>query len=1001
MPTNLDKKFESEKEKLNPAQLKAVEAIEGPVMVVAGPGTGKTQILTFRIANILAKTDTSPENILAITFTESGAANMRSRLSSIIGSAAYRVNIHTFHGFAEHIIKSYPEYFPKIIGSFAISDVDKISLLENIVDKSTLSLLKPFGDKYHYVRYISSSISELKREGISAHKFASLVEKEEKNFDSILDKYHEKGAHKGKMKGVYVDLQKMIEKNKDLSLVYLSYEEELSLAKKYDFEDMLLSLLGALEENENLLMILGENYQYVLVDEHQDSNNAQNSIIEKLLSFHESPNIFVVGDDKQAIFRFQGASIENFYYFKEKYKNATLINLSINYRSSQTILDSASSVLPQEESLKSHNSYEEKPISLYALSSEDVEGYFVASDIKEKIDQGINPEEIAVLYRNNRDSEIFAKYLGKLGIKYKIESDQDLFSQSDVKKFLIILRAIDSFGDNEALAEALHVDVFGLSPLSIHKFIYGASHKKKISFWDVLEDPDKHLKSLNISNAKDMSSILQKFSSWKTFSQNNDLLSTLEVVFKDSGILDDILSSTDSHERLAQISAFFDEAKKIISSKNDASLRDLFRYLETVKEHGLMIKRKNQNNLPGCVRLMTAHKSKGLEFEVVYITKCYSGNWGDKREVNKLKLLPSVYLFTKKDEVDDASNLFDDERRLFYVALTRAKKEVVISYSILSDTGRDLLPSSYVADIDNTLISLKDSKDTEEKYISQFGELVSSKEEVNSSNILDPEFLSYMLDKRGLSATALNNYLTCPWKFFYENLLRIPHAQSKHQVFGSAVHNALEDFFNTVKNEDVGKDYLQKSFTMHLHELSVRKDDIEELESRGVEMLGAWFDNYKDSFHTNVINEYRINGVVLDNKVRLTGVLDKLEFIDDHEVKVVDYKTGYPKTRNDIMGKNKGSDGAYYRQLIFYKLLLNEFAEGKYSMQSGILDFIQPDEKGKFHKEEFIIEDEEVKELKDLIINVVSEIQNAVFAGKNCDDPDCKYCKLKDMIKTS
>ena len=453
--------FEERYQSLNKQQKMAVDAIEGPVMVIAGPGTGKTSILTLRIANILKKTDTEPDNILALTFTESGAYSMRKKLADIIGSSAYKVNIYTFHGFCNDIIKNYPEEFPRIIGANNITDIDQIKILEEIIDSTKLEILKPYGDVYHYVRSIISEINNIKQENIAPSDLAKRIQKQKKDFDMIPDLYHEKGQYKGRMKGVYEKLKDTIEKNEEFQKVYEKYEKALEAKRLYDYQDMILEVIKALESNKELLLQLQEKYQYVLADEHQDANNSQNKILELISGFHENPNIFIVGDEKQAIFRFQGASLENFLYFKKMYPSAELIQLEENYRSSQAILDASHSLIEKNKGgkeyrvkLKANSSHKNIPLNLYEFEKTKNELHFIAENIKQKIESGINPDEIAVLYRENRDAPAIARTLLKLGVPFTIESDQELFSDNEIVKIILLLRAVNDLGNDEALVQS-------------------------------------------------------------------------------------------------------------------------------------------------------------------------------------------------------------------------------------------------------------------------------------------------------------------------------------------------------------------------------------------------------------------------------------------------------------------------------------------------------------------------------------------------------------------
>ncbi|MDQ3076708.1 MAG: UvrD-helicase domain-containing protein, partial [bacterium] len=264
-------RFEDLYNRLNPEQKRAVDTIDGPVMVIAGPGTGKTQILTLRIANILKQTDSGADGILALTFTESGAYAMRKRLVDIIGSVAYKINIFTFHSFCNEVIKTYPEEFPRIIGANSITDIDQIRLMEEIILTSHLEKLKPYGDPLYYLKPALNQIKNLKREDVDPLALEQIIKDQEARFKEIDDLYYEKGQHKGKMKGKHKDLEKDIEKNKDLLELYKQYEAKLQKLRLFDFEDMIMEVVRVLKINNDLLLRLQEKFQYILADEHQDA----------------------------------------------------------------------------------------------------------------------------------------------------------------------------------------------------------------------------------------------------------------------------------------------------------------------------------------------------------------------------------------------------------------------------------------------------------------------------------------------------------------------------------------------------------------------------------------------------------------------------------------------------------------------------------------------------------------------------------------------------------
>lgn len=969
----IDDKFTGAYAKLNKRQKEAVEAIEGPVMVVAGPGTGKTQILTLRIANILAKTDTAPEQILALTFTESGVAGMRKRLAELIGSRAYAVNINTFHGWCNEVIKKYPEDFPRIIGSKNIHEVEQIEILEELVEELPLKLLRPFGDKFLYIKPLRGAIEELKREGLTPTEFKNILTAEEKR------------EVKWKRKSDELKYQRQLAKNKELSLVYEMYEERLATLKLYDFSDMIMEVLRALKEEPELLQILQEEHQYVLVDEHQDTNNAQNKIIEFLMSYHPNPNLFVVGDEKQAIYRFQGASLDNFLYFKKVYPVAKLIVLEDNYRSQQAVLDAAHNLLAGAK-LTAQSAHPVKPIKVYAFNSAEAEAYWLATVLKEKIKQGVEPSELAVLYRDNRDAFPVARMLEKVSVPFAIESDQDLLSQKDVRQLITLLTTLSHFGEDEHLAPALLLPFFEVDPLLVYGVLRQA-HEEKKSLWTL------------VKNDSSLEHIYRQLKEWHSWCQEDDLLTVFEKLVR-ATVLASILASPEAEERFEAVRRLYAEVGTLVEAKPEATLADFFKYLETVKTHSLFIKRAKLGGRPGKVRLMTAHRSKGLEFDEVFIVGAHDGHWGGKKTRELLKLMPAVYNLVSEERLPAGAEVEDDERRLFYVALTRARQEVHISFSKWGDNGKEQLPSQFVTEIKPELKEVVETSIWQEQYKNNKEIIFSSAQTIQEHSWHNQELVKEFFLQQGLSVSALNNYLECPWKYFYRNLIRLPEAQTKHQFYGTAVHAALADAFRLIKEKDLTKESLLASFEANLSKLPLSKNDFTEVLTKGRAALAGWWEAHHKSWERNVLTEFRIVGVLLTSVIRLTGVLDKVEFIgSSNKVRVVDYKTKQPMSRNAIIGETQTDDGNYFRQLVFYKLLLDRYDQGKYEMQEGMIDFIEPNDSGRYKTESFEIIQENTEELELVIKKAAEEILNLTFWNQRCGDKKCKYCALRDLMK--
>jgi DNA helicase II / ATP-dependent DNA helicase PcrA len=999
-------KFEELYGRLNAHQKEAVDSIEGPVMVIAGPGTGKTQILTLRIANIITKTDTAPENILALTFTEAGVHAMRTRLVDMIGAPGYKVRINTFHGFANDVITRFPEEFPVIIGAQHVTEVEQVRQIEEIITSLPLKEIKPFGDPAYYVRDILSAVSKLKREAVTPDDFTKIIKRELEEFEKIPDLYHEKGAWKGKMKGEYRDLLKRLEKNKELAIVYAAYEDALRTTRHYDYNDMIVQVVGALRTNEDLLRTLQEEHQYILVDEHQDTNNAQNAILELMSNFHPSPNLFIVGDEKQAIYRFQGASLENFLYFKNLYPDAKLIVLENNYRSTQSILDSAHGVLAGEKKLKANAPHEALPIRLFAFSRPEIEQYFLAKDIKEKIAAGTPPSDIAILYRDNKDAFGIAEMLEKFGVPFGIESDQDIMTDRDIRKLIAILYMVDDIGNDQKLVPVLHIDFLGCDPLNVYTIMQYAS-KERMPLLRVMRSAEL-LDALKIHDKDILMRRAAQITAWGKGAKNEDLLPFVERVIRESDFLTHILRSPDALEKIDKLTALFNEMQRLVADHKSYELHDFLEYLVTLASHNLLIKKAGaapsggSSASGGRVHLMTAHRSKGQEFSYVYMVQAFDGHWGNRRRRDKITIPAVVFSKTGDTIPEDADN--QDETRLFYVALTRAKKEVTITYARQNASGDEQLPSEFIQNIHEDLIKKGSSDIYEEEYASAHELRVAPRVSMAPS-IKEKAFIAGVLEERGLSVTGLNHFLECPWKYFYSDVLHIPRAKSRPELYGIAVHAALKDFFDAIRTGDTpDKKFLLDRFALYMNRAPLGEEEFQASIEKGNHALTGYYDTYHESWRMNTLTEFNVTGVTLggegrEKNLKLIGKIDKIEFLEaDGAVNVVDYKTGKPKTRGQMEGKTKDATGNEKRQLVFYDILLRGHDGGKMHMMSGDIDFLEPDDKGRYHKENFVVSEEDRTEVRRLIEETAGKIRELSFWNEACDEKDCEFCGLRKMM---
>ncbi len=999
----LEENFQKEYLKLNKAQQEAVDLIDGPVAVVAGPGTGKTKILTFRIANILRKTDTAPESILALTYTTAGVISMREKLIQIIGDRAYRVNIFTFHAFCEYIIKEFSFYFENLEYFRVISDLERVEIIEKIIQENKFKFLVSFNDEFSFLNKIISAILIIKQEGLSPDEFINKLPSWKKELLANENIYYKKNYGKYKKGEIKLaekeKIDKKIEKTKELAEIFKLYQSEIKKRNLYDFSDMILYVLEELVKNKDLKADLQEKYQYILVDEHQDTNEGQNTLVELLTDaphLEKKPNIFTVGDEKQSIYRFQGASAQTFSRFQDLYKDIKYISLSQNYRSSQNILDGAHSLITKvknlEKSIKlnsNHNLLNEKinnKIQVNTFSSYKFELLYLAQDIKTKIDKGISPSDIAVLYRANKNVADIKTIFDFYKIPYTIFSKDKILDDFNIANLINILRVIFNFYDDVHLGKVFFVNFLNFDAHDSVKILdkfnslrkYGQKH-----LFDILES-EEILKEIEVKNINIFLNFAQTLKELKIESENNNFLDFFKIFLKKINYIAYMISSIDSRSQLIKLDKFLEEIKKQNEIKKNYHLSDFIYFIDSFLKYNLDIKNNDPEIIEG-VSLMTAHSSKGREFSDVYIINATRKSWENNSGGNNI-VLP-IYQYGGEIE---------DEKRLFYVAMTRAQNNLTISFSKLDNNGRNQEESEFVKEIDISFKEEQVMKNFEEKNIDKLFSFINFEKKINS--IFDKDYLIQLFLKRGLNVSALNNYLNCPKKYFYKNLIRIPDSYSSTLIFGNIIHKTLELFFKNINlNEKIlPKDELIKQFYKIIEKSNLTEKDEEKFKITGQEILSSYYDQYAFNWITKIKVESSFKReFILNNKekIQLSGKIDKIEFLNDFhsgKINIIDYKTGKPFSE-----KNKEQKADYERQIIFYHLLLEDYDNNNFFINKSCLDFLTKNKKGEFEQYSFIVTKEHLDNLKNEINQMAQSIFSMKFLEQGCNKKDCEWCHIE------
>lgn len=1027
----LEKKFLEEYERLNEKQRLAVNTIEGPVMVIAGPGTGKTQILASRIGKILLETDATPENILCLTYTDAGVVAMRKRLLQFIGPDAYKVNIYTFHAFCNDVIQENLSLFEKT-SLDPISELEKIQLFKELIDAFPKNhpLKRYRGDVYFEVNNLQSLFSTMKKEGWTPafinqridEYVQSLPEREE-----FVYKTSRAGKwNKGDLKPAYHDALEKMGKLRAAVDEFDHFQQMMRKKNRYDFDDMINWVIKAFEENKNLLTSYQEKFQYILVDEYQDTSGTQNRLVELLISYWDKPNVFVVGDDDQSIYRFQGANVENMLDFAGNYKNDLLtVVLTNNYRSTQPILDVSKTLINRNEerlvkkinglskdllSSKKEISQLKHPPHIREYETQRQEMIGIAKQVQDLVAQNVSPGRIGIIYKENKYGEELAQYFKLLNIPVYSKRHLNILELPLGKKIALLLKYLASehdipYSGDEMLFEILHFDWFNIPPIEIAKLTMEVADKRfsenKTSVRQLLTEkrntPAKDLFSNGLHEGLKKASLA--IEELIADVPNVTLQTIFENIIRKAGALKHIMQSTDKHWQLQILTGLFDFVKEETHRNPYLDLQQLVNLIELMEKEDITLPLVQVSGSDKGINLMTAHGSKGLEFEYVLLVGCNSSFWEKKRKPGGGYKLPDT-MFSSQPVASEEEEL----RRLFYVALTRAEQHLYISYSKFKNDGKELEPSMFIAEIQDEHKIKTERIIIDTEVLSEFAALSFGEAEAPEIDKIEEDFISRILDKFVMNVTALNNYLKCPLEFYFKNLIRIPSPKNEATEFGSAVHYALEKLFRKMQDEKKDRFESKEEFVanfewyMHRHRESFTKEQFARRLEYGQEVLGNYYDKYINSFNKIVAIERNIRNVVIKD-VPLKGKLDKLEF-DGKSVNVVDYKTGdpdkaIPKTKGPSDKEPNGGD--YWRQAVFYKILVDNYEQKDWKVISTEFDFIEPDKKKNYRKEKVVITPADITTVTQQITSTWEKIHNREFYI-GCGKEDCHWC---NFVKTN
>ena len=977
--------------KLNPQQKEAVKHNKGPLLIIAGAGTGKTTVITEKIKHIIQNKLAKPEEILALTFTDKASFEMEERVDKAVPYGYFQMWISTFHSFADQILREEIHHIGLDPNYKIFSDAEMTLFIKKNLYKFDLKYFRPLGNPTKFITALIKHFSRLKDENISPEEYIKWsTTKQPKTLK-----------------------KEDLEKNIELSHAYKKYQE-LKLEKSiFDFSDLIFYLILLFKKRKNVLKTYQKKFKYVLVDEFQDTNIAQYDLLKIMFPPKTQPNITVVGDDSQAIYKFRGASISNILNFMHDFKNSKQITLNLNYRSNQNILDHSYRLIQNNNpyTLESKLGISKKLISQYKRDKknsvsifmgnnleEEVE--FVTSKIEDLVEKGDSFSDMALLVRANKHAQPFIQSLIRKGIPFQFLGPGALFKRQEVKNLVSYLKFISNPNDSVSLFTVLSSEIINIDNKDLLLLISFArlinkplltaidiylnltnTEKEPISKYqeEELVSFKKYLPLLTLQSRSSLPIITKMINKHINLINKKTAGQILYYFLEDTGYIKKIANYKTEEDELKtmNISKFFSKLKELEENNEIASVNDVVEFIDTSMELGES-PAVSKNDLPdiNAVNILTVHSAKGLEFKNVFLVNLVQGRFPTR---NRREVIPIPNELIKEVLPPSSDYHLQEERRLFYVGMTRAKNNLFLSAS--SHYGSNKRRSRISIFVQDTI-----GKNKLEKYLEQ------NKEKKEQLSIFDfqppkPSRIAYKqkrLKIQQLSFSQIDSYQICPQRYKYQYIYRIPTEPTESTSFGSTIHKVLQKFYYDFKKDNnLDQQYLLsllKKLWIPIGYSSQKHEQVAKQEAKNI------LKKFYLSFHNKNIKILGLEQgfkLKINNDIFINGKIDRVDLISNKEIEIIDYKTGKMPDEKRLRKS---------MQLSIYALAAKSRYLYNRSLNDIILTFIYLKENKKVS---FKLTQKDLDDTKENIINIVENIREQNFMPK--PSLMCKFCPFKMM----
>lgn len=975
---------------LNNAQKEAVAHNDGPLLIIAGAGTGKTTVITRRIAYLIEKKIAKPSEILALTFTEKAASEMEERVDTLVPYGYTDMWISTFHAFGDRLLRDYAIDLGLPANFKVLTATEQAIFMRQNIYAFDLKYYRPIANPLSHIDALLKHFSRLKDELITPEQYLGFAQ------NYVSDCHSREGGNPEEMNEQSAQAQHTLE----LARAYVRYQDLMIQAGNLDFGDQLFLTYKLLKENKKVLKECQARFKYILVDEYQDTNYAQNEIIKLLAS--KSKELTVVGDDDQSIYRFRGASISNILDFMKTYPEAKQVVLNINYRSTQEILDSSYKLIQHNnpDRLEIQNKIDKKLKSnrhgigpeLLFCDNLSCEADKVAEEISRlRKNENYRYNDFAILTRANSHAEPFIQSLNIAGIPYIFSGASGLFSQNEIKMLVAFLKCLAYTDDSLALYQLATSELYGISHKALAEYFTLAkrsnrsllsvignnpspavisTHSEPTAGW-IEEGEKSHHSEINITNIQALTSDIKKYSERK----NDPIGEVLYDYLKEKKYLKKLTDESVENElKIHNIAKLFDRIAQFNHASDERGVLAFLLNLELILEVGDDAIISDIDPDIDAVNILTAHASKGLEYPVVFIANCVADRFPGRAKREALPIPDDLI----RERLPEGDFHLEEERRLFYVAATRAKDYLYLTAAEDYGGKRSKKLSQFVLELlDQPKTANMKHKLSPIEKIERFQKL-----ELKHAK-LPSKFTSEVLK---LSRQQIDDYFSCPKKFYFAHIIKIPLLENQYLMYGTAVHAALDHYFShKLRNETPTLDQLLSDYKTAFRNVGFITREQEEFRfTQGVETLSRFYkeDQGNPTVPTAVEEVFEF----AENKVKINGRYDLISGkAETAEIK--DFKTSSVTEQKDADQRIKKST-----QMMIYALAWFE----KYKMiPKTTLYFI---ESGLSGSKTFSIK--ELEDTKQMIFDVASGIRKNRMTAKPTSF-QCKQCPYSDICPES